>query len=128
MFPAGNLKSTLQIRTAITMSKKPKIKKQKHLNSKQCRYLRGLGHHLSPVVMLGKDGITENLITAANEVLTAHELIKVKLLDTCPLDRNEASQGLSDKTGAAVAQLLGKTILLYKENKKRPDDKKIQFP
>ncbi len=110
------------------MSKKPKIKKQRALNGHQSRYLRGLGHHLSPLVMIGKDGITETLLSSTNEILTAHELVKVKLMNTCALDRIEASQELSAKTGATVAQILGKTILLFKENKKRNDDKRIKLP
>jgi RNA-binding protein len=110
------------------MSKKTKIQKQRPLSGKQCRYLRGLGHHLSPLVMLGKEGVTDALITSAQEVLTAHELVKVKLMNTCSLDPIEASQEMSARTGAAVAQILGKTFLLFKENKMRPTDKKIEFP
>ena len=51
--------------------------KQKHikLSGKQKRYLRGLGHHLKPLIMLGKEGISDNVINAANAVLSAHELI-----------------------------------------------------
>ncbi len=110
------------------MSKKQKLKKQKPLNGKQSRYLRGLGHHISPMVMLGKDGITDSLIISLNDVLKAHELVKVKLLNTCPLDRTEASEALAKRTGAAVAQILGKTLLLFKENPKRPNDKQIHLP
>lgn len=110
------------------MSKKTPFKKQKSLTGKQARYLRGLGHHLSPLVMLGKDGITETLINSAHEVLTARELIKVKLLNTCPLERQEASEALSNKTGAAVAQVIGRTILLFRENDKLADDTRIKLP
>ena len=45
--------------------------KQKKLTGKQARYLRGLGHHLKPLVMLGRDGLSDNVITAANAVLAA---------------------------------------------------------
>src|SRR4029078_11848892 len=43
------------------------------------RYLRGLGHHLSPVVQTGKDGITDALVAATRTALSTHELIKVKV-------------------------------------------------
>jgi RNA-binding protein len=110
------------------MSKKPKLKRQKPLSGKQSRYLRGLGHHLPALVILGKDGITDSFLNSINEVLTAHELVKVKLLNTCPLDRIEASEELSNKTGAAVVQILGNTLLLFKENRKRSEDKRIELP
>lgn len=90
------------------------------LTGKQARYLRGLGHPLRPVVMLGRQEITESIRIALDEALTAHELIKVKLQEGCMLDRHEAAEQLAVITGAAVAQILGKTILLY-----RPSDKKL---
>lgn len=103
-------------------------KKSKKLTGKQARFLRGLGHHLSPVAMIGKEGITENLITSVDQVLTAHELIKVKVQENCPIDRKEAAAELAKKTGSSVAQVVGKTFLLYRENKDKVDDQKIHLP
>jgi len=91
-----------------------------HLTGKQARYLRGLGHSLRPAVMLGRQEVSETVITTLDEVLTAQELIKVKLQEGCVLDRREAAAQLAAATGAAVAQVLGKTILLY-----RPSDKQL---
>lgn len=105
-----------------------KDKKIKHtvLNGKQKRHLRGLGHHLSSKVILGKEGITENLILSLENVLEADELVKVKVGNGCVLDRKDAAEELSRKTGAAVAQILGKTILLFRENK--DCDNRIALP
>ena len=90
------------------------------LTGKQARFLRGLGHNLRPTVMLGRDEISETVVAALNDGLIAHELVKVKLQEGCLLDRREAAEKLAAATGAAVAQILGKTILLY-----RPGDKKL---
>lgn len=98
------------------------------LSSKQIRYLRGLGHHLSPVVMVGQAGVTEKVITSTQDALKAHELIKVKALSSAPAARQDIADALGKATGAAVVQLLGKTILLYLENKKRRPDQKIILP
>ena len=49
------------------------------LTGKQRRYLRSLGHHLDPVIHVGKEGISEGLIGAADVALEEHELIKIKL-------------------------------------------------
>jgi RNA-binding protein len=90
------------------------------LTGRQARFLRGLGHHLKPVVLIGNQGITTPVLAALEETLNSHELVKVKLQEGCPLDKKEAASQLAEGTGAVIAQLLGKTILLY-----RPSDKAL---
>lgn len=84
------------------------------LTGKQKRHLRALGHGLKAVIQIGKKEIEDALIAEANAALDHHELIKVKLLESCMLDRNEASALLAAACGADVAQILGKTFLLYR--------------
>jgi RNA-binding protein len=100
-------------------------KKKAVLTSKQIRHLRGLGHHLNALVMIGQHGITENLIKSVVEVLTAHELVKIKIQNNGPEDRKKIAEELARKTKASLVQILGKTILLYKENIDKPVDKRI---
>lgn len=88
------------------------------LTGKQARFLRGLGHHLQPVVMIGKEALSDSVLASLDEALAAHELIKVKLQEGCLLDRREAAILMAEKTGSAVAQVLGKTILLYRQGEK----------
>lgn len=90
------------------------------LTGKQKRHLRGLGHSLKPVVLIGKKELDEGLIQETAAALAHHELIKVKLLESCLLDKHDAAEELAAATGAAVAQVLGKTFLLY-----RPADKPV---
>lgn len=99
-----------------------------YVTGKAARHLRGLGHHLSPLAMIGKEGIDENLIASVNDVLTVHELIKVKMQDGCPYGKEEAAEMLAKKTKSAIAQIIGKTFLLYRENKDKKEDKKIHLP
>jgi RNA-binding protein len=84
------------------------------LTGKQKRHLRALGHKLKPVILIGKKEIEEALITETNAALDHHELIKVKLQESCMLGKHEASGILADACGADVAQILGKTFLLYR--------------
>jgi RNA-binding protein len=84
------------------------------LTGKQKRHLRALGHKLKALIQIGKKEIEEALITEANAALDHHELIKVKLLESCTLDKHGASSLLADACGAEVAQILGKTFLLYR--------------
>ena len=49
------------------------------LSTKQKQFLKGLAHHLSPVVMLGGNGLTEGVLAEIDNALNHHELIKVKI-------------------------------------------------
>ncbi len=84
------------------------------LTGKQKRFLRGIGHGLSPVVMVGKGEVSDALLRETAEALAAHEIIKVKILESCPLDRTDVAQILAVGCEADVAQILGRTILLYR--------------
>ncbi len=71
--------------------------------------------------------LTESLVNSVDEVLTAHELVKVRIQNNAPMDRQEVAEALKKATGAAVVQVLGKTVLLFRENVKLSPDKKIQI-
>lgn len=90
--------------------------------------MRGLGHHLSPIVMLGKEGISDTVLKSVEEVLIAHELVKMKIQDNCPIDRQEAAKTIADRTGAALVQIIGKMFLLFRENQEQKEDHKIKLP
>lgn len=92
------------------------------LTGKQRRQLRALGHHLQPVVLVGQAGVTEAVVAATEQALYDHELIKVKINEG-PEDRKEAAAKLAESTGADLAQLLGRTALLFK---KRAEDSKFE--
>lgn len=91
---------------------------------KQRRYLRSLGHHLEPVVRIGKDGVSPGLLKATGEALEQHELIKVKVLEGAG-DRHALAEELAEKAKADLAGVTGRTALLYRRRKKDP---KIKLP
>jgi RNA-binding protein len=95
------------------------------LSGKAARHLRGLGHELSPVVQIGKDGITDGVVDAAKAALLKHELIKVRVQSEAPVDRKDAASELASRTSSSLAQVLGRTFLLYKRHPKKP---KIVLP
>lgn len=94
------------------------------LTGKQKRFLRALGHSLNPVIMVGKGEVGEAVITETIEALAAHELIKVKVLESCSIDRHEVADRLATACGADVAQVLGRTLLLYRPG----DPPKLELP
>ncbi|WP_242344730.1 ribosome assembly RNA-binding protein YhbY [Anaeromyxobacter terrae] len=82
--------------------------------------LRAAGHHLSPVVQVGKEGVTEAVLLQLDDALATHELVKVKIGTESPEDRFEAADRLGAGSGAQVAQILGRTILVYRRHPEKP--------
>jgi RNA-binding protein len=91
-----------------------------NLTGKQKRYLRGMGHGIKPIVTVGKHGITEDLVKELDGCLAVHELVKVKVLESCPVSRKDAGVQLSEATASGLAQTLGRTVLLYRPHAEDP--------
>lgn len=90
------------------------------LTTKQKRHLRSLAHSLKPIFQIGGKGITEGVVTKTDEALESHELIKIKNLDLSPLNTKDAGTQLAKATQSAVAQVIGRTIVLYRRRSKKP--------
>jgi RNA-binding protein len=90
------------------------------LTGAAARYLRSLAHPLDPVVQVGKDGITSEIVEAA---LLAHELIKVRLMLDDSVERKISAAKLASSTASDVAQIIGKIVVLYKPRRKEPSIK-----
>jgi RNA-binding protein len=103
------------------MSESKKKPSHSHpLPSSALRKLRALGHALTPVVAIGKDGLTDAIVRATDAALATHELIKVKLQREAPVDRHEAALDLAKRTKSTLAQVIGRTLLLYRRHPKKP--------
>ena len=95
------------------------------LTGKQRRYLRSIGPQLSPVVMVGRTGLSGRVRRAIDQALEDHELIKVRLGRECEIERKEAAKQISERSESALAQVVGNTMLLYK---RRREDPTIELP
>lgn len=89
----------------------------------QRKFLRGRAHALKPVVQVGQNGVTEQVIDAVDAALLAHELIKVRL--TRPPDKRAMAHALASGAGAALCGLVGHTVILYRPH---PDHPRIELP
>jgi len=107
-------------------SSKKKIPKPE-LTSSQKKRLRSLGHHLEPVVYVGKEGLSEPLHKSLEAALKARELIKIKLGQNCPVERSVAGEELSELCRAALVQVIGRMILLYRPNPDLPAAKRVEW-
>jgi RNA-binding protein len=90
------------------------------MTGKDRRYLRGLAHQMSPVVIVGQHGLSDAVIRQIDTALNDHELIKVRLGGECPIDRNEAGAAITARTGAELAGAIGRVLILYRPHRERP--------
>jgi len=95
------------------------------LTGKQRRHLRALGQRLAATLHVGHDGVTDAVVAQADAQLTAHELIKVRVSENAPRSRHDIAAELAGRTRAELAQVLGRTALLYRT---RADEPTIVLP
>ncbi len=95
------------------------------LSKKQRRFLQRQAHPLKPLAYVGRDGVSPPLVQSLEEVFAAHELIKIKLERSCPLDRFEASVALAAAAKAQVVQVIGHVVILYRADLEQPS---LQLP
>ncbi|WP_082233768.1 ribosome assembly RNA-binding protein YhbY [Halobacillus massiliensis] len=95
------------------------------LTSKDKKYLRKLSHEIQPIFQVGKSGVNENMTTQISEALEKRELIKVSVLQNNFEDNREVADQLAKETGSHIVQVIGNTIILYKESE---ENKQIHLP
>jgi RNA-binding protein len=95
------------------------------LSEPQKKYLRGLGHALKPIVMVGDSGLSDAVLAELNVCLDHHELVKIRVKVDDRESRDTIIAKLCTDGDAALVQRIGNMALLYREN---PEKKKIQLP
>lgn len=86
------------------------------MTSKERATWRAKANSLEPIIQLGKEGISDNLITQIDDTLDARELIKIRVhLETAPEGPKELAQQLAQRLQAEVIQVIGGIIVLYRE-------------
>ncbi len=95
------------------------------MNSKQRAYLKGLASTMEPILHVGKASVSPEVVEAANEALNARELIKIGVLKNCADDPHEIAEIIAERTHASVVHVIGKKMIFYKPNKKKP---RIKLP
>jgi putative YhbY family RNA-binding protein len=90
------------------------------LTPAQRRTLRADAHHLSPVVMIGADGLTDAVIREVDASLNAHGLIKARVFSDDRQARETISTSLCARLGAAPVQHIGKLLVLWRPQAEKP--------
>lgn len=90
------------------------------LTKNQIKHLRSLAHNLKPIILVGQNGVTENVINELNIALDHHELLKVKLASDDREERQVMMANIIDQSNAEKVQTIGKTLILFRRNNKKP--------
>ncbi len=94
------------------------------MTSRQRAYLKSLAMTMDPIFQVGKSSVTPELTAAIDEALTARELIKLSVLQNCADNPKDIAVLIADRTRSQVVQVIGKKIVLYRENKDEKNGKK----
>ena len=94
------------------------------LSTKQKQFLKGLAHHLNPVVMLGNNGLTEGVLAEIDNALAYHELIKVKIAGADRETKRLIIDAILRETNASEVQIIGHILVLYRPS----EEPQIQLP
>ena len=92
----------------------------KKLTSAQRSSLKSQAHHLEPIVLIGKNGVTKGTLHAINKALESRELIKIKFREYKD-QKHDISKNIISETSSHEVGIIGHTLILYKQN---PDPEK----
>ncbi|MES2502928.1 MAG: ribosome assembly RNA-binding protein YhbY [Pseudomonadota bacterium] len=98
------------------------------LSTKQIAHLRGLAHSLSPVVMIGNNGLTDNVIKEVELNLNAHELIKIQVAGDDRETRKAMYVEICAKTNAIAVHHIGKQLVVYRKSDTIKESAKVVIP
>lgn len=92
-----------------------------NLTNDTLKTLRGIGHRLSPVIIIGANGLSPTLIEETARALTDHELIKVKIPAGSAEERKDCASALAEATESTVVHHIGRMVLLFRKNPEAND-------
>lgn len=95
------------------------------ISESQKKHLRGLGHQLKPVIIVGDAGLSESLLKEFDSTIEHHELIKVKVRAGDRAQRDSLIGELCDRGNAQLVTRIGNVALLYRRNAEKP---KVTLP
>ena len=93
------------------------------LTSKQRAEFRARANSIDTTLMVGKDGVTENVIAEAENLLTARELVKGKVLETALMSAREVSEAICEATGAEGISCVGSKFVIYRFSEKCQEER-----
>jgi RNA-binding protein len=98
------------------------------LSEPQKKYLRGRGHDLKPLIIVGDAGLSESLLAEYESTIAHHELIKVKVRAGDRESRDAMIAKLCDQHSTSLIQRIGNVALIYRANHDKKAEKRLRIP
>lgn len=95
------------------------------IKGKQRSYLKSLANTMSPIMQIGKGGVSETVLDQIDDLLEARELIKISILNNAGLEAKEVAVEICEQLGAEYVQSMGSKIVVYRRSE---ENQKIQLP
>lgn len=86
------------------------------LDNDTLKRLKGIGHELKPIVSIGGQGLSQNVLNELNRALDDHELVKVKLPAGDKQQREALAIQLAQDSQAQLVHQVGRMALLLRHN------------
>ncbi len=96
------------------------------MTSKQRAQLKSLAMTMDAILNIGKESLTEEFLSAAEEALEARELIKISVLKNCDDDLRSIAEAIAEHTDSEIVQVIGRKIVLFRQARK-PENRKIRL-
>lgn len=90
------------------------------LTEPQKKYLRGLGHQLKPVIMIGDAGLSDSVFNEFSSTIEHHELIKIRVRAGDRKKRDSIIEELCKRGSAELVTRIGNVALVYRRNEEQP--------
>jgi RNA-binding protein len=95
------------------------------IKGKQRSYLKSMANTMSPILQIGKGGVSETVLDQIDDLLEARELIKISILNNAGLEAKEVAIELCEKLGAEYVQSMGNKLVIYRRSE---ENQKIELP
>ncbi|MFH1415998.1 MAG: YhbY family RNA-binding protein [Elusimicrobiota bacterium] len=83
------------------------------------KYLKRMCNQLKPKLHIGKDGLSSTVLEELDRILENHELVKISILQSCPIDSKEAFTKTAELANAELIQSIGRKFCLYRRSSKK---------
>ena len=93
------------------------------LTSKERAELRAQANTIDTTLIVGKDGVTENVVAEADKLLTARELVKGKVLESALMSAREVSDAICEATGADGISCVGSKFVIWRFSEKCQEER-----
>lgn len=98
------------------------------LKGKQRSFIKKLANPMKPIIQIGKDGLTENVMEQIDKMLNDHEIVKVNVLNNSLLDAKETAFEVCEELKAEYISSLGNKFVVYRESRTKKREERLQLP